>query len=683
VCHAILLLRITYYALLATHYVSHKHQMDQHTLDILEFHRIKEILATYASSSLGKSLARSIQPDTDIHKIEVWQRQVTELRRLMGDGRLPLGGIRDVRHFLEEIKDPASVLSCEALLEIHSTLQAAWNIKGYLADLDDSYPNLTQLGSRIGSFKDMEQAIFASIDTSGNIKNNATPELHNIRSEIEVKRARIKSKLQSLVRSPRMTKYLQGGTITIRKGRAVIPVKVGYRDNVSGIIRDQSDSGETLFIEPAAITPAADALQRLLQEEKQEMFRILQELTEKIRRRLDKIAQTLKMLSIVDLIHAKACFSVDFDMTEPALNPDGKINIKGARHPLLMYERGWGKRPVGVPQNEVEIEPDSVVPIDVRLGEDFDTLVVTGPNTGGKTVALKTIGLLNLMGQAGLHIPASPGSTLAVFRDVLADIGDEQSLQQNLSTFSSHLSQIVRILRQTDHKTLVLLDELGTGTDPQEGAALGTAIIDFLYRKGARAIATTHLNALKTYAHAHPRIENASVEFDMETLQPTYHLMIGAFGSSNALAIARRLGLPEEVTSRASELVRGEDARVEDLVNALQQIKSQLEKERESLSAAKEESLELKRQYEAMIQALQKREKGLINLVAAEADEQDEEPVPVTFDSLEKGDTVRIRSLDTVGEIIGKMLDKSKLVVRTNMMKVEVRAEDLEMVSKK
>ena len=442
--------------------------MDQHTLDILEFHRIKEILAIYATSSLGKSLAASIQPETDIRRIEVWQKQVTELKRLPGDGRLPLAGIRDIRPFLEDIKDPASVLSCEALLVVHSTLQAARNIKGYLRELDDSYPNLSRLGRKIGLFKDIEDAIFASIDMSGSIKNNATLELHRIRKEIEVKRAKIKSKLQSL------------------------------------------------------------------------------------------------------------------------------------------------------------------------------------------------------------------------FRDIFADIGDEQSLQQNLSTFSSHLSQIARILKQADHRTLVLLDELGTGTDPQEGAALGTAIIDFLHRKGSRTIATTHLRALKTYAHAHPRIENASVEFDIETLQPTYRLSIGAFGSSNALAIAQRLGLPEEAISRASELVEGEDARVEDLVNALQQIKSQLEKERESLSAAKEESLELKRQYETMLHILQKKEGRLADLVAAEADgadEQDAEPVPATFDSLQRGDTVKIRSLNTVGQVIAKMQDKNKLLVRANMMKVEVRPEDLEVVS--
>jgi DNA mismatch repair protein MutS2 len=658
--------------------------MDQHTLDILEFHRIREILATYATSSLGKSLASSIQPETDIRRIEVWQGQVTELKRLLGDGRLPLGGIRDVRPFLEEIKDPASVLSCEALLDIHSTLQAARNIKGYLWELDDSYPNLSRLGSKIGSFKDIEDAIFASVDMGGSIKNNATPELSRIRKEIEVKRARIRSKLQSLVRSPRMGKYLQSGTVTIRKGRAVIPVKVRFRDKVPGIVRDQSDSGETLFVEPEATAGAGDELHRLLGEEKQEMFRILQELTDKVRGKLAEIARTLKMLSIADLIHAKACFSKDFDMSEPMLNQDGKIDVENARHPLLMFERGWGRRPVGARQDDEEMDPDSVVPIGVRLGEDFDVLIVTGPNTGGKTVALKTVGLLNLMAQAGLHIPASPGSRFAVFRDIFADIGDEQSLQQNLSTFSSHLSQIVRILEQTDHRTLVLLDELGTGTDPQEGAALGTAIIDFLYRKGSRTIATTHLRSLKTYAHAHPRIENASVEFDMETLQPTYRLLIGAFGSSNALAIARRLGLPDEVVSRASELVEGEDARVEDLVNSLQQIKSQLEKEREGLSAAKEESLELKRQYEAMLQALEEKEEGLADLISTGVDGtdgQEAEPVPATFASLQRGDTVRIRSLNTVGQVIGKMQDKNKLVVRTNMMKVEVRPEDLEVVS--
>jgi DNA mismatch repair protein MutS2 len=240
----------------------------------------------------------------------------------------------------------------------------------------------------------------------------------------------------------------------------------------------------------------------------------------------------------------------------------------------------------------------------------------------------------------------------------------------------------VRILEQAGHHTLILLDELGTGTDPQEGAALGTAIIDFLHRKGTRTIATTHLRALKTYAHAHPRIENASVEFDMKTLQPTYRVLIGAFGSSNALAIAGRLGLPEEVVIRASELVEGEDARVEDLVNSLQGIKSQLEKERESLSAAKEESLELKRQYEAMIQALQEKEETLADLIPAGTDEQDAEPIPATFAALQRGDTVRIRTLDTVGEVIGKMRDKNKLIIRTNMMKIEVRPEDLEIVSK-
>ena len=659
--------------------------MDQHTQDILEFYRIKEILTTYATSSLGKSLAASIQPETDIRRIEVWQRQITELKRLLGDGRLPLGGIRDIQPFLEDIKDPTGVLSCEALLDIHSTLQAARNIKGYLWELDDSYPNLSRLGRKIGSFKDIEDAIFASIDMSGTIKNNATPELNSIRKEIEVKRARIKSKLQSLVRSPRIGKYLQGGTVTIRKGRAVIPVKARFMDKVPGIVRDQSDSGETFFIEPAATAGAGDELHRLLGEEKQEMFRILQELTDKIRGKLDEIARTLKILSIVDLINAKVCFSRDFDMSEPLLNRDGKMDMKSARHPLLMFERGWGRRPAGMPQNNEEVDPDSVIPIDARLGEDFDILIVTGPNTGGKTVALKTIGLLSLMAQAGLHITASPGARLAVFRDIFADIGDEQSLQQNLSTFSSHLSQIVRILKQADHRTLVLLDELGTGTDPQEGAALGTAIIDYLYKKGSRTIATTHLRTLKTYAHAHPRIENASVEFDIETLQPTYRLLIGAFGSSNALAIAERLGLPEEVISRASELVEGEDARVEDLVNALQQIKSQLESERESLSTAKEESLELKRQYETMIKALQGKEEGLADLMAAEAgeaDQQDVEPVPATFDSLQRGDTVKIVSLNTVGQVIAKMHDKNKLLVRTNMMKVEVRPEDLEVVSK-
>lgn len=655
--------------------------MDQHTQDILEFHKIREILAIYASSNLGKALATSVQPDTDISRIKVWQKQVSELRQIIGERKIPLGGIRDIRQFLDELDESANVLSCEALLDIHSTLQAARYVRDYLGNLDDGYPHLSQLGRKIGEFRDIENAIFASIDTAGKIKNNATPKLHSIRKEIEIKRARIRSKLQSLVRSPRLGKHLQGGTITIRKGRLVIPVKIRSRDEVSGIVRDQSDSGETLFIEPTAISGAGDELQHLLQEEKQEMFRILQEITEKICSKGEKIAQTAKMLSIVDLIHAKACFSIDFDMNEPILNKGSKIDIKNARHPLLMYERGWGKRPIGESQNAVEAEPDSVVSIDIRLGSDFDTLVVTGPNTGGKTVTLKTVGLLSLMAQAGLHIPAASESHLAVFKDILVDIGDEQSLQQNLSTFSAHLTQIVRILEKAGEHTLILLDELGTGTDPQEGAALGIAIIDFLHKKESRTIATTHLRALKTYAHAQPKIENASVEFDMETLQPTYRLLIGAFGSSNALAIAQRLGLPSEVISRASELVQGEDEHVEDLINSLQQVKGQLERERENLSKVQAESLELKKQQESILQSVQTKEKKLAKLLPDGIDKvKKAEPIPATFDSLQRGDRVKIRSLNTVGQVVSKMPDKNKIIVRTNMMKVEVRPNDLEMV---
>jgi len=663
--------------------------MDQRTLDVLEFHRIKEILSSYASSSLGKSLALLIQPITDIKQIEIWQRQVTELKRLMGNRAIPLGGIRDIRPHLESIKDPVTVMGCEALLDVHSTLQAARIVKGYLSDLSDDYPNLTNLGKKIGVFKDIEDIIYASIDLQGVIKDNATPKLHSIRREIEVKRARIKSKLHSLMRSPHLSQYLQDSTVTIRNDRSVILIKARFRDKVPGVVRDQSDSGESVFIEPESITGAGDELHHLIQEEKQEMFRILQEITSKIRNKLDDVLQTIKMLSVVDLIYAKVCFSRDFDMTEPILNQDSIIDIKKARHPLLMFEKGWGRHPEEIGQSKKEIDPNSVVPIDVRLGEDFDTLIITGPNTGGKTVSLKTVGILSLMTQAGLHIPAAHGSRVAIFHDVFADIGDEQSIQQSLSTFSAHLTQIVRILNNADRRVLVLLDELGTGTDPQEGAALGIAIIDFLHEKDARTIATTHLSALKTHAHIHPRIENASVEFDMETLQPTYRLFIGTFGSSNALAIASRLGLPKQVVLKATELVQREDSRIEDLINALQQVKAKLESERVEASIAKEEAIKMKDQYEILIQSLKEKEEKLANSVTVEADKQYEkqdeeenfEPIPVTFESLKQGDMVRIRSLNTVGQVIKKISEKNKLLIRAGLMKVEVRAEDLESVS--
>lgn len=658
--------------------------MDQHTLNVLEFNKIKEILANYASSSLGKSLALSIQVNTNIQQIEIWQRQITELKHLLGNSSIPLGGIRDIRHHLDSIKDPVAVLGCEALLDVHSTLQSARHIKGYLSNLSDDYPNLINLGEKISIFKEIEDQIYASIDLQGVIKDNATPKLHNIRKEIEIKRVRIKSKLQSLLRSSHLAQYLQGGTITIRKDRSVIPIKARFRDKVPGVVRDQSDSGETVFIEPEAITSAGDDLQRHLQEEKQEMFRILSEITDRVRAKLDDIAQTLKMLSIVDLIYAKARFSRDFEMSEPILNQDSKIDIKRARHPILMYERGWGKHPFE--EAKIEKDPNSVVPIDINLGIDFDTLVITGPNTGGKTVILKTIGILSIMAQAGLHVPASEGSHLAIFQNVYADIGDEQSIEQNLSTFSAHLTQIVRILKYADNKSLILLDELGTGTDPQEGAALGTAIVDYLLKKGSRTISTTHLSALKTYAHIHPRIENASVEFDMQTLQPTYRLFIGTFGSSNALSIARRLGMPESVILRANDLVEKEDSRIEELINALQQTKAKLELERESASTAEKQAMEIKQQYEDMFDRLKEKEEMLKTAIQPiqpddEIKQEHFEPMPVTFDELQKGDMVHVRSLNAFGEVLKKIQDKNKLLVRVGIMKVEIKADDLELIA--
>jgi len=658
--------------------------MDQHTLDILEFDRIMEILAIYASSSLGKSLAMSIQTSTNIDIIRTWQRQVTELKKLIGDDELPLGGIRDIRKHLDSLNDSIAILGCEALLDVHSTLRAGRLIKVYLSDLtNDEYPNLIELAKKISPFRSIEDKIYTSIDTQGIVKDNATPKLHSIRKEISAKRARIKSRLQSLLKSAHLTEYLQGGTITIRKDRSVIPIKARFRDKVPGIIRDYSDSGETVFIEPSAVSDSGDELQRLIQEERLETFRILSEITEDIKIKLDDISQTLKMLSIVDLIYAKACMSRDFMMSEPVLNADGKIDVKKARHPLLMYERGWGRHPID--EDPIEKDTDSVVPINLNLGIDFDTLVITGPNTGGKTVTLKTIGLLSLMAHAGIHIPASEGSQIAIFQNIYADIGDEQSIEQNLSTFSAHLTQIVRILNQADGRSLTLLDELGTGTDPQEGAALGTAIVDYLLEKGAKSIATTHLSALKTYAHIHPRIENASVEFDLKTLQPTYRLFIGTFGSSNALSIAQRLGIPRKVISRANELVEKEDVRVEELINALQQTKANLEDEREATLIIKKEAQEIKQNYETMLKELQEREERLkaqYNLPDTKIEEEKpSEPVPVTFADLQKGDIVHINSLNTVGEVLKKMADKNKILLRVGAMKVEVYPDDLLLVS--
>ena len=535
--------------------------MDSHTLDLLEFGKVRELLAGYAACSLGKELARRLEPSVDADAIRAELALTSEMVDALGQNQAPpFGGLHDVRLIVRRAAIGAQ-LTVEQLLETADTLNCTGNIYRYRMRLGDRHSGLSDLLAAVEDLGPVAKTITGCIDGRGHVLDMASPELAQIRQKIADVDDRVQHQIRRLLHDPKLREILRYPNATVSGDHYVLPVAANHRQKIQGVVHRTSATGETVFIEPTSIANLSSERAVLKGDENREVRRILRRLSGEVGRVSKSLVFAIDILARLDLITAKARFSRDYSMYAPDVNTEGRLWLRQARHPLLLHLfRGVKDNSAAAssltPDPSPLTPPREVVPIDVRLGFGFNLLVITGPNTGGKTVCLKTTGLLCLMAQSGMHIPAGEGSNVPVFRRILADIGDEQSLEQSLSTFSSHISRIAFILKEADANSLVLLDELGAGTDPTEGAALGRAILDGLDARGCRAMVTTHLGDLKTYAFHNERAENGAVEFDVETLRPTYRLHIGQYGMSNALQIARRLKMPRDLLKRAHRYLR-------------------------------------------------------------------------------------------------------------------------------
>jgi DNA mismatch repair protein MutS2 len=578
--------------------------MDSHTLELLEFGKVRELLASYAASSLGKELARQLEPGIDTARIRSELAHVSEMVDALGLGQAPpFGGLHDVRLTVKRAAI-GSQLTVEQLLEVADTLGCTGNIYRYRMRLHERLMLLSDMLAPIEDMGLVAKSIYGCLDSRGHVLDMASPELAQIRQKLADVDERVQNQIRRLLRDPELRKILRYPNATVSGDHYVLPVVVNHRHKLPGVVHRTSSTGETIFVEPAGIANLSAERAVLKGEEDREIRRILRRLSADVGRVAKPLTYAIDILARLDLITAKARFSRDYNMDAPDINQERQLWLRQARHPLLenlfrSEDRGSRiedrdetesapARPAFDPRSS-NLDPRTVVPIDLRLGFGFNLLIITGPNTGGKTVCLKTTGLLCLMAQCGMHIPAGQGSNVPVFNEILADIGDEQSLEQSLSTFSSHVSRISHILRVATADSLVLLDELGAGTDPTEGAALGRAILDELDRIGCRAMVTTHLGDLKTYAFHNDRAENAAVEFDVETLRPTFRLQIGQFGMSNALKIARRLKLPRDLLKRAHRYLRRRQKRAPEMIQ-LQKLRADAEKAKEEALAAQHDA---------------------------------------------------------------------------------------------
>ena len=594
--------------------------MNQKALKTLEYTKIITQLESHAASPLGKSLCRELSPSSDLEEIRTRQAQTTDaVNRVRLKGSVSFSGLREIGGSLKRLEIGSS-LSIPELLSISSVLTVASRAKAYGRRDTESPPVFTP---RFPGQKPPKQAegaeyvpdsldpLFQSIEpltplnneikrcilSEDEIADEASPGLSRVRRSIKAAADRIHTQLNSILNSHRT--YLQDAVITMREGRYCLPVKAEYKNQVSGMVHDQSATGSTLFIEPMAIVKLNNEIRELEIQEQKEIEAVLASLSNEAAPHIEELRLNMELLAQLDFIFAKAALSRQYRCSAPVFNDKGRIHIKDGRHPLL--------------------DPQKVVPINIWLGKDFDLLIVTGPNTGGKTVSLKTVGLFTLMGQAGLHIPAWEGSELAVFDEVFADIGDEQSIEQSLSTFSAHMTNIVSILQQADSRSLCLFDELGAGTDPTEGAALAIAVLSFLHNMKCRTMATTHYSELKVFALTTPGVENACCEFSVETLQPTYRLLIGIPGKSNAFAISKKLGLPDFIIEDAKSHLEAKDESFEDLLASLETSRVTIEKEQEEIRSYKEEIAQLKSRLTQKEERLDERKDKLIRNASEEA----------------------------------------------------------------
>ena len=564
----------------------------------LELNQVLAMLADCAGSEGGKEACLKLRPTSDLEEVEQMLGQTTAASELSTRKGYPaFASAADVSASLERA-DRGGSLQPKELLQIGGILRCTRSVKGYISE-DDQETVLDELFRALTPNKYLEDRILGAILSEEEIADTASPELADIRRHMRIQAGKIRDGLQKVISSPAYSKFLREPIITIRQGRYVVPVKSECKNDVPGLVHDVSATGSTYFVEPMSAVNANNALRELELKEKKEIERILAELSAEAAAHAEDINLDYTMLVQLDVIFAKAKLAFQMRAWAPIMNDKGRVELRNARHPL--------------------IDPKKVVPISLRLGSDFDTMIITGPNTGGKTVTLKTIGLLTLMAECGLHVPAGDGSVLSTFDAILSDIGDEQSIAQSLSTFSSHMKTIVDVVAQCDDRTLVLYDELGAGTDPAEGAALAIALIEFSRKMGSRVVATTHYAELKLYAMRTKGVINASCEFDVETLQPTYKLLIGIPGKSNAFAISRKLGLSEEILKEASDLVGKSDKDFEDVLSQLEQQRQQMESARMEAEKLRQETARIKQQSEQYQEQLRKEKEKAMEAARREA----------------------------------------------------------------
>ena len=684
--------------------------MIKNSFTTLEFDKILARLWDCATSNFGKELAIKLEPSDDFETVRENLSLTTEAVKIFAVSAPPLGGFRDVRETFKKIR-LGSIAEAEELLDVLSTMYTMRQVKIFFKATEIDAPQLKFRATEIEILGNLERQLDNAIDEHGTVRDTASVELQKIRRDLRTAQSRIKTEIFNILHDAGKQKFFQDAIVTMRGDRYVLPVKLEYKSQFPGIVHDQSATGATVFIEPLAVVNLNNTVKELEAAERHEVMRILRNLSDAVRKNLDVLNANIKILADVDLLFAKAKLARDMNATEPQL--ENFTDLQAARHPL--------------------INPAEVVPVDIQLGENFSMLLVTGPNTGGKTVSMKTLGLLALMTQAGLYIPAATGSRIAVFTNIFADIGDEQSIEQSLSTFSAHMKKIVTILDEVTATDLVLLDEIGAGTDPDEGAALAMSILERLLQIGTATIATTHYSELKTFAYSTAGIENACVEFDSETLRPTYRLLIGIPGASNAFAISQRLGLPQSLILRAKQLITADHANFEKIISELEnermifeqrnaeiferqqqvikhekkisEMRDEIAKTKgEIIRKAKEKSAamvrETKREAEEIIAALKeqfddsgvKRRQQVIQQARDKIREAEIDSTTgiitdkyvgtrIKKSELAVGDTVYIKPLDQKGTILSIEKDGDELSVQIGSMRTTVKVSSCRFVS--
>jgi len=675
--------------------------MNAHTLRVLEYDAIRQKVVAHCATPMGAERARQMTPRTDEEAIRVALQQTSEARRLIDLAEeMPLRGVQDVRS-AASLARAGGILPPESLLSIADTVESARRLRSFLLTREEKCPALCVLARQLEPLPEVVNEVRRCLREDATVADSASPELARIRQRLRHLHSRITERLQATLNSSRIRNMLQEPVITMRGDRYCLPVKAEYRAQFGGIVHDVSASGATLFMEPQEVVDLGNQIREAQIAEQNEVVRILAQLSALVGKYSDPILLTCDALGELDFINARARLSVEWDAIEPALNTQGKIRLRKARHPLL-------KPPV--------------VPIDVELGNRFRILLITGPNTGGKTVTLKTVGLLTLMMQSGLHVPADTGTEMAIFQNIFADIGDEQSIEQSLSTFSGHMTNIAAMLPHCDEHTLVLLDELGAGTDPAEGAALAQAILDYLLARHARVMATTHYGELKSYAYARQGVQNASVEFDLQTLRPTYHLRIGTPGSSHAIVIAQRLGLPPSVIETAQARLAGRETEATSIMRRLEEEQRHVEEARQAAEQERREAAALRQQLQQRLEQVESerqrlreevtqevqhrlhqilqqaeeayrrlREQPRENRAAQEARQQVRQaaeqmkqllaPPAAAPTEIREGDTVKVTTLNVTGTVL--QLTQDEAVVQAGAIRVTVPREALRRIDEK